>query len=449
MTETNLINEKLIANLKFKFSPIHFLIDQFIRFGILITYINYSFPTWLFIFAQICVFFASGYINDKRNQKVKNRYMDLINPVYMSKKIEVLIEENFPKYLMGYQMLFGYIFSFWFFYFIFDGHTWYDYIFIIILAIFGSIFCILALALSGQYRISKGALNVSLKMIKTIEDENGKQRTVNENVTSKFPNFFISGVIIEPDPIEFDTVDLNDTKIAKLESELKNITYKAEAWLLESVFLGGLAFSGFLSVASANFLGKETTTFQIFIEHIISYTNSCVFDDLTSFYSHISTYFFRNDLYILIMLLCLLSSVFFLLILTLRLRLNTLSLNLDHILRIAIIFNAKEEEIFNNLANLENNPNQIARFDKIQRKIDMAIDDAEKLLIKIRPVSIMMNMFRTVAIILFYFVLIISGFYFKPIIAVGILALAIFSFLFRKIETFININEISRRIRRH
>jgi hypothetical protein len=128
--------------------------------------------------------------------------------------------------------------------------------------------------------------------------------------------------------------------------------------------------------------------------------------------------------------------------------LNTLTLNLDHILRICNIFNIKEEEIFNN-SDLENNPNQLARFHKIQRKIDIALNDGEKLLVKIRPVYMMMNMFRTIAIILFYIVLILSGFYFKPVIAVGIFALAIFSFLFRKIETFLSINEISKRIKRH
>jgi hypothetical protein len=149
------------------------------------------------------------------------------------------------------------------------------------------------------------------------------------------------------------------------------------------------------------------------------------------------------------MLLCLASSVFFLLILTLRIRLNTLSLSLDHIFRIATIFNSKEEELYNTQLNFEQNPYQVQRFDKIQRKIDIALEDAEKLLIKIRPVSIMMNFYRTIAIILFYLVLIISGFYFKPIIAVAILGLALFTFLFRKIETYASIEEIKKRVTRH
>jgi len=349
---------------------------------------------------------------------------------------------------MGYQVFLGYAFSFWFFYHIFDNHLWYHYIFIVLLAIFGSVFFVSALAITPVPRTSKGAQEVQIKIRKTVL-ENGNEKFVFEDATNRYPIFFTQGILFEPDPIEFDTVDLNDTKIAKLESELKNINYKAEAWLLESVFLGGLAFSGFLTVASANFLGVETETFKLFISHILNYIQSCTIENISSLYVNSSDYFTRNDLYIITMLLCLLSSVFFLLILTLRLRLNSLSLNLDHIMRILIIFNAKEEEIYNNNEDLENRPNQVARFDKIQRKIEIALNDGEKLLTKIRPVFMMMNIYRTIALLLFYLVLILSGFYFMPVIAAAISGLAIFTFLFRKIETYINIEEIKRRVKRH
>ncbi|WP_432223123.1 hypothetical protein ACRASX_16295 (plasmid) [Flavobacterium sp. TMP13] len=448
MSDSNLISEDLAVNLQFKYLPTLFIFDQIIRFGVLFLYLKFSFQTWVFITLQIILLISVGIYSDKKSSKIKRKYLSLLSPSYTSLSPEVIIEENIPKGLMGYQMLFGYIYSFWFFYYIFDNHEWYHYILIIFLSFFGLVFCILTIAITPIYKVSRGAQNVTVIKRKTIS-ELGKPKILTENVTVNYPQFFQSGVNIEPDNIEFDTIDLNDTKIAKLESEVKNITYKAEAWLLESVFLGGLAFSGFLTVASANFIGKETEAFQTFLDHILSYLQSCEIDDITSWYNHIATYFYRNDLYILIMLLCLLSSVFFLLILTLRLRLNVLTLNLDHLLRISTIFNAKEEEIFNSSVNLENNPNQVARFGKIQRKIEMALDDAERLLLKIKPVSMMMNLFRTIAIVLFYVVLILSGFYFKPIIAVGIFGLALFSFLFRKIETYLNINEIKRRLKRH
>lgn len=448
MNESNLIDEKFSVNLEFKYSPLLFILDQIIRVIILILYLYYDFSSWYFVIGQVALLFIMSSINDKIQEFTISKYKNFVNPIYTSLNPTINISKNIPSKLEGYQMLFGYAFSFWFVYHIFDNHLWYHYILIVFLALFGLVLCMLALEFTSLNRTWRAAQTAQIIIIKTIL-ENGEEKSVKEDATLKYPDFLTQGIIVEPDPIDFDTVDLNDTKIAKLESELKSFNYKAEAWLLESVFLGGLAFSGFLTVASANFLGKETETFNLFIDHIKYYINTCTLHDVSYWYSNSSNLFSRNDLYIVIMLLCLLSSVFFLLILTLRLRLNSLSLNLDHIMRILTIFNAKEEEIFNNSGNLETQPNQVARFEKIQRKIDIAINDAEKLLVKIRPVFIMMNIYRTIALILFYIVLILSGFYFMPVVAVAIFALAIFTFIFRKIETYVNIEEIKRRVKRH
>lgn len=448
MNETNLLEEKFHVSISFKYNPLLFILDQLARIIILITYLYYDFSTWYFLLLQIIVLIITSVIGDKIQTKVLSRYKKFVNPIYLNLNSFIEIVDDIPAKLTGYQVFLGYAFSFWFFYHIFDNHLWYHYIYIVLLAIFGSVLFVIALAITPVPRTSKGAQEVQIKIRKTVL-EHGSQKFIFEDVTSRYPNFFTQGMLIEPDPIEFDTVDLNDTKIAKLESELKNINYKAEAWMLESVFLGGLAFSGFLTVASANFLGTETETFKLFISHILNYIASCSIENISSLYVNSSDYFNRSDLYIIIMLLCLLSSVFFLLILTLRLRLNSLSLNLDHIMRILIIFNAKEEEIYNNNENLENRPNQVARFDKIQRKIEIALNDGEKLLTKIRPVFMMMNIYRTIALLLFYVVLILSGFYFMPVVSAAIFGLAIFTFLFRKIETYINIEEIKRRVKRH
>lgn len=448
MEQSNLIEEKILVNLNFNYTPLLFILDQFLRIVTLFTYLHYGFSTWYFLLTQLLILIFTGFISSEIIESIKNKYEMFVDPSYKYLNPDIQVFDNIPSKLLGYQMFFGYAFSFWFFYHIFDNHLWYHYIFIIILSVFGLIPCVLSLILTPLYQTSKGAKDFQIIIKKKIL-ENDLEKNVSEDATSKYHNFFTQGVQVEPDTIDFDIVDLNDTKIAKLESEVKNVNYKAEAWLLESVFLGGLAFSGFLTVASANFLGEETKAFQSFISHIKNYINSCNIDDISSLYINTSNHFSRNDLYILIMLLCLLSSVFFLLILTLRLRLNSLSLNLDHIMRILTIFNAKEEEIFNNSENLENNPNQVARFEKIQRKIDIALNDAEKLLVKIRPVFIMMNIYRTIAIFIFYLVLVLSGFYFMPVVAVGISGLAIFTFMFRKIETYISIEEIKRRVKRH
>lgn len=449
MAETNLIDEKFTIELKFKYSPLIFILDLILRVSILTIYLYFTFPTWSFLLGQLIVFFITVPLSNKFKENIIKQYQKFINPQYNSLNADIEIIENIPTKLTNTFLFLGYAFSFWFFYHIFENHLWYHYILIVFLAFFGVIPFILSLVLTPKFRVSKKALNVQLINTKTIYDElKKKNRPIPTNETSKYPNLLLQGIISEPDEIDFDKVDLNDTKIAKLESELKKTNYKTDAWLLESIFLGGLAFSGFLTVASANFLGKETETFNQFITHLKNYIKSCNISNYTSFYENSSAFFFRNDLYIIIMLLCLLSSVFFLLILTLRLRLNSLSLSLDHIMRILTIFNAKEEEIYNN-ENFENNPNQLVRFEKIQKKIDIALVDAEKLLKKIRPVFIMMSIYRTIAILLFYLVLILSGFYFMPIISVAILGLALFTFLFRKIETYLNIEDIKNRLKRH
>lgn len=450
MNETNLINEKHSFSLTFKYSPLLFILDQILRIAILTAYLYYEFSTWLFLLGQLFIFGITVPISNKIVGSIKNKYRKFVNPQYESLNAEIDIVANIPSKLVGYQLFIGYAFSLWFFYYIFDNHLWYHYIFIVFLALFGLVPFMMILVLTPKYRVSKKAQSIKIINTKTVySEQKNKNIPLVVDETSKYPNFLLQGLIFEPDAIDFDTVDLNDTKIAKLESELKSTNYKTDAWLLESVFLGGLAFSGFLTVASANFLGKEPEAFLLFITHLSNYLSSCSMDDFTSIYQNSSIYFSRNDLYIVIMLLCLLSSVFFLLILTLRFRLNSLSLNLDHIMRILTIFNAKEEELYNNSENFDRKPNQVERFKKIQKKIDIALIDAEKLLIKIRPVFIMMSIYRTIAIFLFYLVLILSGFYFMPIIAVTIFGLAIFTYLFRKIETSLNIDEIKNRVKRH
>ncbi|MCV9930068.1 hypothetical protein OIU83_20575 [Flavobacterium sp. LS1R49] len=179
-------------------------------------------------------------------------------------------------------------------------------------------------------------------MKKKIKKSKNIIESVYEDVSDIYPDLFVSDKVVGYGAIELDPVDLNDTRIAKLESEMKNINYRSEAWMLESVFLGGLAFSGFLTVASANFLGKEPEVFSEFLRHFKIYYEKCFQNEITSWVTQIGNHFFRNDLYILIMLLCLLSSVFFLLVLVLRFRLNSLTLSMDHLIRILNIFNQKK-----------------------------------------------------------------------------------------------------------
>lgn len=446
---SNLISEKLQVHIRFLYNPILFIFDQIIRIIFLLFYTQNYIQTWLFLLIQFSLVFILYFYNKKYLNNLTEKYNKDINEEYQNQNPELVFEESIPDGLAVYQALAGFIFSFWFFYHIDDTHTWYSYIFNFVYSLFGFVICFATLVFSLRFRESKGILTANAVLEKTfIQNNNRKKITI--DVNKQFPNILKSDKLLEPNSaLELDPVDFNDTRIAALESELKNIHHRSEAWMLESVFLGGLAFSGFLTVASANFLGREPEVFRKFILHFKNYISTCSQNELISWADEIPKYFFRSDLYIIIMLLCLLSSVFFLLVLTLRHRLNTLSLNMDHLIRILIIFNAKEEELFNLKTEEQSNDFQIQRLEKISRKIDVALVDSENLLKELKPIAVIMNSYRNIAVFLFYLVLIISGFYFMPIIAFLILSLAIFTQIFRLFETYSKTELIRNLTNRH
>ena len=113
------------------------------------------------------------------------------------------------------------------------------------------------------------------------------------------------------------------------------------------------------------------------------------------------------------------------------------------------MFNAKEDELFN--LDLDPNVNQfqISRLDKIQRKIHRALIDAERLLSELKPTVILMNSYRSIAVFLFYVVLILSGFYFMPIVAGVIVLLYVFTQVFGIFEAYTRIERIKNLLKRH
>lgn len=446
MENTNeIINEKLQVKLKFKYTAWLFILDQLIRFIVFAIYIQNLISYKQLIIIQIILIVLLYFLNQKYLKKLSNKYSPFINTKYANENPELIFDENVPDLLFGYQLLFGFIFSFWNTYHNYDDIHWYSYIYIFFISIGGMILCVFPIIFSIRFKQSAGIFSATAIKVKTISHK----ESVSENVNKSYPDIFISDKLMSYGMIEFDAVDANDVRIAKIESETKNINYKAEAWMLESVFLGGLAFSGFLTVASANFLGKETVVFKKFLDHIYNFYNNCDFINYMSWVDELDKNFFRNDLYILIMLLCLLSSVFFFLVLVLRFRLSTLALNMDHLIRILIIFNGKEEELFNLKLEEETEKFQIQRLEKIQRKIETALIDAEKLIKELQPTSIMMNVYRTIAVFLFYFVLVISGFYFMPVISMLILFLFILTQLFGLFEKYTKLDRIKHLLRKH
>lgn len=128
-----------------------------------------------------------------------------------------------------------------------------------------------------------------------------------------------------------------------------------------------------------------------------------------------------------------------------------LALDMDHLIRTMVIFNAKEEELYNSQINSKEHIriSQSSRLSKITKKVNYAISDANKLLKELNPVIRFMSLYRNIAVGVFYLVLIVSGFYFSPTIALIIFLLAVFVYMYGLFDSLIKKGKINTLINRH
>lgn len=445
---------KYRLTLKFKYSPRFFILDQLLRIFFVYCYVLGYFPTWLFFLLNALLMGLMLYIYNLYTDGVEREFLTKINSKYSELgKTEFQYSDDAPTNYGIILYVIGFFFSTWFFYQLTD-EQYHNLPVMVLMSFFAfpaAFIFFIPYYITARYHIDKLISYEVEEAISYSIDEDGKEVPVYEDVTNSYQDFLLMELENQEEyhSLLDITVDKNDVKIARIESELKSINHRADAWIIESVFLGGLSFSSFLTVLAANFLGKESVVFTQFIQHIFKLIEVCSSQNFSEWITRIEGIFFRKDLYILIMFLCLLSSVFFLLVLTLRLRLNSLSLNMDYLLRVMTIFNAKEEELYNLQQSSEFNEVQIRRLQNFEKKIDNAIKDAEKLLKELSPIALMMGLYRNIAVFLFYLVLIISGFYFSPFVSGLIFTLAMITLFYRLFNVYTKESIIKELIKKH
>ncbi|UPT67182.1 MAG: hypothetical protein M0D57_00315 [Sphingobacteriales bacterium JAD_PAG50586_3] len=361
-------NKKLTLSIKLNYKPYGFLIDVVLRLIGLISYFFCEYHiAWLLGFNLLLLTLGAVLIK-WNDSKITDYYKQFVNEEYLKNKL--LVDFTTPLKATSYLIysFLGFIIIYYLIYSVSFELKWFEYFFIALCSLIGTLmFC--ALPIEFDIRTKKRRIvDYDVVYIETIKEKGKKDDVKYVYVTKYFPDIIIDFKNQNDiENVQLDSVDYNDTQIAKLESELKNINNKIDAYLLESVLLGGLAFSGFLTVLSSNILNKENYIFDVFCNNAKAFFNQYNFANCLSHPSIIHNYFHRNDLFILIMLLCLLSSVFFLLVLTLRIRYMSLSLEMDHLMRVMVTFNAKEEELYNIKKSVVNFEQQ-NRLDKITKK---------------------------------------------------------------------------------
>ncbi|MCV9930067.1 hypothetical protein OIU83_20570 [Flavobacterium sp. LS1R49] len=147
--------------MKFKYSAWFFILDQILRFLLLIAYLQDYFQKIHFLVFQYSLLFIVGLLYNYYKNKLEGKYSAFINVKYKDENPKITINEEIPYGLFIYQALFGFIFSFWFFYNDFESHVWYMYIVIFLFSLISAGFCILPLIFTIRYRESIGIISAT------------------------------------------------------------------------------------------------------------------------------------------------------------------------------------------------------------------------------------------------------------------------------------------------
>jgi len=420
-----------------------FFLDIPIRLLIAYLFFFKNLNAWLFLFLSILMPLTCFFIKQNKEKK----HLKTLDSILPKEK-----RQPFPYTRFGYDhyeiwgsiyIMIGLLISFWFMIRIIGPEHWYTYILIFFLSIImTALHVLIPEGLNIPIRFEPLGFRI-MRELKKKETESLIYVDIsdsNKEYLARISAFFEYSIPVDP-------TDINDTNIARLESNLKDINSKMDAYMLESALIGTLAFSGFLAIISGGVI-KELSTFFSEIGGQMKY----VFGN-----GNISTIMMRLDqfstdknLFPLVMIGSLFCSAFFILILILRTRINTLALKFDYLIRVMGIFNAKEEELINMEIAGSGNSQIIEKRKKIvSTKISETIKDATLLYGQIRPVMIMMSIYRNVGLVLFFCVLIISGLFISSYVCTMLMLLALFTVVYRIIETKMRGGLVNRILYRH
>ncbi|MCU0438402.1 MAG: hypothetical protein MUC49_10815 [Raineya sp.] len=282
-------------------------------------------------------------------------------------------------------------------------------------------------------------------------------------------------------------IDRNDLEIIKVEGRLRNEHSRVEAYILESVMFGALAFSGFLSIIASerfnytiserqDFLTKSvkinneplveekstivlntnktdstkttakqqavplvrTTEMRIFWEEAMELFDNIVLFKLKEASLNWQKLIQPSNLIMLITIETLFCALFFLSVIASRLRYTKMTEEIDNLVRLARNFNDKEEEVHNlvlqGLGDEEVQINLRKRLQSLGLKINQYLERANILLSQTRPILIYMSLFRNLGVIMFIFILITSSLFFSKSLAMIFLIFSIVAYIYEYID---------------
>lgn len=226
---------------------------------------------------------------------------------------------------------------------------------------------------------------------------------------------------------EDEAVDANNIRIARMETEINSISQRVESYTLESALFGGLAFSGFLTLISADDSTLPKT--RLLVAHLSAFIRRVAEKGFSGIDFAAVGSLSLDELLAAISLETLVCSMFFVSVIVMRLHFYGILKKVDYAVRVARTYNDKEDEV-HHLCSQAQNPTLQSRLERLTGKVADAIDHAEPLFRDLTFIMNYMRGFRSLGIGSFVLILITSAFLLARPVGVAFTVVIVFAYTY-------------------
>lgn len=425
-------------------TPIILIFDQFIRIIVLYLYNLNIIGTvlfWVFQVVVVVIFtlIFANLLSKSFTKKVKKQFKSLMLKRDLILEKDLVLTSDASSSYSIMQFIFA-ITSGFVTYSIFIDIIEYSFVVIFLSILFGFIYLLLSLFYWAFYETN--ALSTKILHVYEIDDKKEKSEIFIDLSNS------LKGNLIEKIQLS-NLIDQNELKIIKMTGLLKNFTSKADSYLLESVLLGALAFSGFLTLTATR---NNLSLFKDFFSSISLFFQDFLSMNFSGLHHSFINLTSGENLFMLISIETLLCSIFFILVISIRLQLSKYIEEIDEFVKITTNFNSRVEEIQKILlkSNSETIKNELNnRINELNYQISLKFEDVPKLVDQSKSIAFVMSLFRNLGLIFFHLILVTSGLFFSYEFSLVVLILAFFTFFYRQIQVYFDMRTIKDIKRRH
>ncbi|HEX2832725.1 MAG TPA: hypothetical protein VHW00_06900 [Thermoanaerobaculia bacterium] len=236
-----------------------------------------------------------------------------------------------------------------------------------------------------------------------------------------------------PRPTAESECDANDRVIIDLDAQRASLQQRVDTYTLESALFGALAFSSFVTIAASEKVNLDGT--RAFVQDVVRLFEATVAlsgDSAMAIAQEIAK---ETPLLAAIAAQTLVCSAFFLSVIICRLRFNDLLARTDYCIRLAMQFNAKEDDLQNAALQLETVPQALTlRLAELRTNISDAVVVARKAMKGLRPVVTYMALFRGLGVMVFLSILITSSIWIAPALAVVFGGLTVTAYFYPMVD---------------